>query len=86
MATSDEAAENVYWYQVPVDTSDERHWRGLEAAIADPYVTRELAERIGVSAKQLPSATPERLERLRQAFRARFGGKSAIPESAKGTK
>lgn len=83
MATSDEAAENVYWYQVPVDTSDERHWQGLVNAMSDPRTTREMAERLGANAKQLSFATPERLERLRKAFRDRFG---RIPDSAKGTK
>lgn len=87
MSTTDEAAEGVYWYEVPLSTKDEERWTALVTTMeSDERLTREAAERMGVNAKQLSSATPERIERLRKAFRERFGAKPAIPESAKGTK
>jgi hypothetical protein len=83
MSVSDEAAEGVYWYEMPLSEA-EQHWRGLFMTMeGDLTLTREQALELGVKAKALSSATPERLARLRQAFKDRFGN---IPTSGRGTK
>jgi hypothetical protein len=78
MDTPDDVAEGVVYYEVPVQSEDDYLWECLcEAMLRDSRITYDIGSDIGRKAETLPSATPERMRRLRGAFRHRFAAQES---------